>query len=365
MSVPHQWGSQVIERYPHEAVAQAVAALFRTVGTPEAEAALTAEHLVTSSLMGCDSHGIIRVPEYLRMVAEGTIAPGAAVIAEARAAGCAQVDCGLNFGPVGAVRAMEVAIALARECGVASVTTRRCNHVARLGAYVQQAAESGFVALATCNSPISGHHVVPWGGLQGRLATNPIAYAAPTTGDPLVADFATSVAPEGKVRWYRNAGLPLPDGWVQDSEGNPSNDPRAFYGPPRGGLLPFGGAAGHKGFALGLLVEILGSALAGLSPTDPSIVGNGVCFVVIDPARFVPDGHFPLLMSEMVSYIKSSPPSRPGGEVLVPGELEFRTLRMRRKEGIPIDAETWKDLCTHAARLGNDWEAMVTTDQVG
>src|SRR5262249_51697384 len=158
--------------------------------------------------------------------------------------------------------------------GVACVTTRRCNHVSRLGAYVQQAAGRGLVALATCNAPVGGHFVVPWGGTQGRLGTNPFAYAAPTGGDPVVADFATSVAPEGKVRWYRNSGLPLPDGWVQDAEGHPSNDPRAFYGPPRGGLLPLGGPAGHKGFALSLLVEILGSALAGLASTDPSTVGN-------------------------------------------------------------------------------------------
>jgi uncharacterized oxidoreductase len=297
------------------------------------------------------------------MVAEGTIVPGGKVTIGRRTATTAQVDCGLNFGPVGATRAMDVAIELAQESGVACVTTRRCNHVARLGAYVQQAAERGMVALATCNAPISGHFVVPWGGTQGRLATNPIAYAAPTGGDPIVADFATSVAPEGKVRWYRNSGLPLPDGWVQDAGGHPTNDPKALYGPPRGGLLPLGGPAGHKGFALSLLVEILGSALAGFASTDASLGGNGVCFVAIDPRSFVPLDRFRALMDEMVAYVKSSPAAHPGAEVLMPGELEFRTLQTRRAEGIPIDGETWSALCEYAERLGTDWEALVGGDE--
>src|SRR5207244_6782686 len=167
------------------------------------------------------------------------------------------------------------------------VITRRCNHVARLGAYVQAAAERNFIALATCNSPVHGHFVLPWGGRQPRLATNPLAYAVPASGDPIVADFSTSVVPEGKVRVYRNEGKQLPPGWAVDASGRPTTDPAAFYGPPRGSLLPLGGPAGHKGFALGLLVELLGSALAGVGPTDPNAGGNGVCCQVIDPTTFV------------------------------------------------------------------------------
>ncbi|GIT30031.1 MAG: hypothetical protein Ct9H300mP1_20770 [Planctomycetaceae bacterium] len=106
------------------------------------------------------------------------------------------------------------------------------------GAYVQLAADRGLVALATCNSPIHGHFVLPAGGRQGRLATNPIAYAFPTDGDPILADFSTSVTPEGKIRVYRNRGESLPEGWVQDAEGQPTTDPDRFYGPPRGGILP-------------------------------------------------------------------------------------------------------------------------------
>ena len=117
---------------------------------------------------------------------------------------------------------------------------------------------------------------MPYGGKEGRLATNPIAYAIPAGSEPLVSDFSTSVAPEGKIRFYRNEEKTLPDGWILDAKGQPTNDPNAFYGPPRGGILPFGGTVAHKGFALSLLVEILGAALAGVSSTDTDTFGNGV-----------------------------------------------------------------------------------------
>ncbi len=240
--------------------------------------------------------------------------------------------------------------------------TRRCNHVGRLGAWVQLAADEGMLALATCNSPIHGHQVLPWGGRDGRLGTNPIAYAVPTGGDPVVADFATSVAPEGKIRFYRNEGKAVPDGWILDADGNATNDPNAFYGPPRGGILPLGAAAGHKGFALGLLVEILGSALAGISSRDPQVFGNGVCFIVVDPSAFCPLDEFRRLMDETVAYIKSSRPAPGFEEVLVPGELEFRTLRQRQNDGIPVDAATLEAMREHGARLGVDVDGLLNPE---
>jgi uncharacterized oxidoreductase len=328
------------------------ASLFEGAGAPTGEALLTAEHLVTSSLMGVDSHGVLRIPEYLDMVSGGVITPGAAVRLEATSATTAVAHCGRNFGQVGATRAAEAAVRIAREHKVACVQTRDCNHVGRLGAYVQMAASHGFIALATCNSPLLGHFVLPWGGGEGRLATNPMAYAVPTRGDPILMDISTSVVPEGKVRWHRNQGRPLPEGCIVDASGRPTTDPGAFYGPPRGGILPLGGPVGYKGFALSLLVEILGSALAGIPTTDPTAFGNGVCLVVLDPSVFCPLDRFKELIDGLIAYIKSSPPAPGFEEVLVPGEPEFRTLRRRSKEGIPLDDVTWKAVNQHAQRLG-------------
>ncbi len=348
--------------YRPEPVSRLGIALFTAAGAGEHEAVATVESLVTSSLMGHGSHGVIRIPEYLGFVADGSIVVDAPFAVERTGPTTAVVDCHHGFGAVGAEKAVREGIAIAREQRTACVITRRCNHVGRLGAWVQLAADQGMLALSTCHSPIHGHQVLPWGGRDGRLGTNPIAYAVPTGGDPVVADFATSVAPEGKIRFYRNEGKVVPDGWILDADGNATNDPNAFYGPPRGGILPLGGAAGHKGFALGLLVEILGSALAGIRSQDPRVFGNGVCFLVVDPSAFCPLDEFRRLMDETVAYIKSSRPAPGFEEVLVPGELEFRTLRQRQHDGIPVDAPTLEAMREHGARLGVDVDGFLNPE---
>jgi len=342
-------------------IARIGSVLFEATGAPSEHARVVAHELATSSAMGHDSHGAIRIPEYVELVARGTIIPGADFRVERTHGGTAVVDCGHNYGAVGARFAMATAIELARRHKVACVVTRRCNHVGRVGAYVQQAAENGLIAIATCNSSVHGHFVLPWGGTLGRLGTNPIAYAVPTGGDPIVADISTCVAPEGKIRVYKNQGKALPEGWIVDAQGRSTTDPAAFYGPPLGAILPLGGPAGHKGYALGLLVEILGSALAGLAATDPSKVGNGLCFLVVDPGAFCPVELFRSLVDSTVAYMKSSKPDDVGGEVLVPGEIEFRTRRRRMVEGIPVDDPTWEAIHQSARQLHVDLGSLLTS----
>ncbi|MCH2202841.1 MAG: Ldh family oxidoreductase [Fuerstiella sp.] len=340
--------------YRSENVSRAGLALFAAAGVDEAKSQATVGALVTSSLMGHDSHGVMRIPEYLGFVADGSIDIDAPVSVQQTGPTTAVVDCGQGFGAVGAERAVNEAVRMAREQRTACVITKRCNHIGRIGAWVQLAADSGMIALSTCNSPVYGHFVLPFGGREGRLATNPIAWAAPTGGDPIVADFSTSVAPEGKIRFHRNEGKSVPEGWILDADGNPTNDPNVFYGPPRGGILPLGAEVGHKGFALSLLVEVLGSALAGISCQDTEVFGNGVCFIVIDPSAFCPIDTFKQLMDETVAYMKSSPPAPGFDEVLVPGEIEFRARRKRETRGIPVDERTLKAFYTHADRLNVD-----------
>ena len=347
--------------YRPDLVAQTGVALFTAAGATPEEARSAIDALIVSSLMGHDSHGVIRIPEYLGYLAKGLIVPAAPITVERTGPGSAIVDCGFGFGAIGAERAILEGVSIAKEQRTATVITQRCNHVGRLGAWVQLAAEHEMVSIATCRSALYSHFVLPWGGREVRLATNPIAWAAPTTGDPIVADFATSVAAEGKVRFHRNEGKPVPDGWILDSAGNPSNDPNDFYGPPRGGILPLGGNAGHKGFALGLLVEILGGALAGLGCQDPEGFGNGVCFIVIDPSAFVPPDVFRRLMDETVAFMKSSPPVPGVDEVLVPGELEFRTMRKRRQLGIPIDDATLQVMQEEGRQLGVDVGSLLNS----
>ena len=345
--------------YRPQTVADLGVALFTAAGASEHVADATVKSLVTSSLMGHDSHGVLRIPEYLDAIVSGAIMVDAPIEVERTGPATAIVDCGQGLGAVGAEKVVQVAIEIARDQRTACVITRHCNHVGRLGAWVQMAADHGLVALASCSSPAHGHLVLPWGGREGRLSTNPIAYAIPTGGDPIVADFSTSVAPEGKLRFYRNQGKPVPDGWILDAEGKPTNDPNKFYGPPWGGILPLGGAAGHKGFALSLLVELLGGALAGVSRHDAIDWGNGVWFTAIDPAAFCPVADFRRLVDETIAYLKSSAPAPGFSEVLVPGELEFRTLRRREQAGIPVDPTTLEGLKRHGERLKIDFDRFL------
>ncbi len=326
--------------------------IFQACGAPANEACIVADHLVTASLMGYDTHGVIRIPQYVEDVGKGMIRPGAALSIEKETETTAVLDCGWNFGQIGGVNAIDLAIAKARRYHTATVVARRSNHAGRLGAYTQRAAENGLLAIGVCNSPRHGHFVIPWGGREGRLATNPVSFAAPNnSGPPILADFSTAEASEGAIRLRRNMSENLPDGWIVDAAGKESNDPNDFYGPPRGAILPFGGKRGYRGFALGLMVEILGGLLGGSSITAHQ-PGNGLAFVVIDVSAFVEPEQFAAMMHDLRDYIKSSPPAPGFDEVSLPGEPDFSRRERRMRDGIPIDDSTWQQICEAAGQVG-------------
>jgi len=329
--------------------------VFEASGAPPQEAAMVAGHLVTANLMGYDTHGIIRLPQYVEDVRKGVIRPGAPITIAKETETTALLDCGWNFGQVGALRAVECAIEKARRSYTATVVARHCNHVGRLGAYTSHAAEHGFLALGVCNSPRHGHFVVPWGGREARLATNPLSFAVPSKSGPVIlADFSTAEAAEGSLRLYRNQHRPLPDGWIRDAQGRPSNNPDDFYGPPRGSINPFGGARGYRGFALSLLVEILGGLLGG-SPITMHQPGNGFGLIVLNIEAFLPAADFDRMIDDLREYIKSSPPAPGFDEVCLPGEPDFRKHQQRSRDGIPIDETTWSQVVEAAAAAGVTW----------
>jgi hydroxycarboxylate dehydrogenase B len=327
-------------------------AVFEACGAPASDAAIVAEHLVNSNLCGVDSHGVIRVPQYVQEIREGSIVVGAPLEIRQETETTAIVDGGWNFGMVVAHRAMEIAIEKARRYRTACVVTQRCGHAGRLGSYCEFAAEKGFFSFGVCNSPIHGHFVLPFGGREPRLATNPIAFGFPSSfGHPLIADFSTAATPEGKLRVYRDQGKPLPPDWILDHQGRPSTNANDFYGPPRGAILPFGGSAGYRSYALSLLVEILGGTLAGLRITKDQ-PGNGVSFIVVDVSAFMPREQFDDAMNELRDYMKSSAPAEGVREVMIPGEPEWRTRQERQKSGIELPDATWKEILRAAESLG-------------
>ena len=320
---------------------QVTAEIFTAATVPPDEAALMAQELVYANLMGVDSHGVIRIPQYIEAIKRGEIVPGAATTVVKESSTTALIEGGDNFGQVVAFRALEIALDKARTHNISCVLAHRCNHVGRLGAYPQKAAEQDMICLATATWPSHGHAVAPFGGREARLATNPIAYGVPAKAQPILSDFATSVMAEGKIRVLRNKGGRLPDQAVLNAEGKVTHDPNQFYGPPRGAILPFGGDVGYKGYALSLLVEILGGTLAGSLIDDETRLGNGLCLIVINPTAFTELGHFKTLMESLFSYMKATPPAEGFEEVFLPGELDFQTVARRQADGIQLDDTTW------------------------
>jgi uncharacterized oxidoreductase len=320
--------------------------LFRACGSPGDEARLVADELVDASLMGLDSHGVARFPLYVEQALDGTVRPGAPVRIVRETAGTAVVDCGGNFGMVGGRRMVEIVSARVKGTGIACAVSTHCNHVGRLGAYPQRLAEEGLFGFATVNSSRHGHFVSPWGGREGRLATNPLAWAAPAEGHPVVMDMSTSMIAEGKIRVLMQEGKEVPPGSILDAEGAPTTDPRRFYGPPRGTILPFGSPRlGYKGFGLSLMVEILGAALAGVPLDEPGATPsyvNGLFLMAVDPDAFGGRDRFRALLSELFRYVSSSPAAPGTGGVVLPGTLDFGTAERRRREGIPVAPETWR-----------------------
>jgi uncharacterized oxidoreductase len=326
--------------------------IFAALGVPEADAAWTAKLLVRANLRGHDSHGVIRVPQYVGSIRKGETRPRPAMRLLHETPTTAILDGDLGLGQVVARRAAEVALDKAARLGLAAVGIRRSNHIGRLADYVEMAAERGFVGLIWANAP-TAHSVVPHGGLDRRLSTNPLAVAVPGPGGTVAisVDMATSIVAEGKVRVKRNRKEALPAGWAIDGGGRPVTDAEVFYGPPRAGLLPTGA---HKGTALGLIVEVLGGILSGEGAigerTGP--VHNGTFLLLIEVARFLPLVDFTGQVTDLVQWVKSAAPAPGVTEVLVPGDPEARSEAHRRAHGIPVEAETWRQIEEIAAELG-------------
>jgi uncharacterized oxidoreductase len=332
----------------HELAARVFAAL----GAPEPDARWIATLLVRANLRGHDSHGVIRIPQYVASVRRGETNPRPEITTSQETPTTAVVDGDLGFGQVVARRATEVALDRAAVHGLGGVGVRRSNHVGRLADYVEMAAERGYVGLMWTNAA-TAVSVVPHGGVERRLSTNPLAIAVPgpNGGVALSVDMATSIVAEGKVRVKRNRKEPLPVGWAIDGKGEPVTDSTAFYGPPRAGLLPM---AAHKGTALGLVVEVMAGILSGAgaigAATGPVL--NGSFILLVDVARFLPLDSFTRQVSDLVAWVKSSAPAAGVAGVLVPGEPEARMERERGAHGVPVEDETWSQIETIAAELG-------------
>lgn len=326
--------------------------IFQAITVPPAGAAWMAQLLVRANLRGHDSHGVIRVPQYVASWKKGEADPTADPVVVQDGPATALIDGKRGFGQIVARRGMEVAMEKAAAIGLSAVGVFNSNHIGRLADYTEMASERNMLALLAVNAGGAGQRMAPWGGRAPRLSTNPIAFACPTGRKvPISFDVATTVAAEGKVRVKRNRKEAIPPGWCLDAQGNPTTDANAIYGNPPGTILPVGG---HKGYSLALMIEILAGIVArgGYSRENPGPVLNGMFMVVVDLQRFVEPGTFRTEVDDLIRYLKTSPTVPGVDQILTPGEPEAITEAKRRGAGIFVEEQTWGQIEGVARELG-------------
>ena len=336
--------------------------IFEAIGTPSHEAKVVAEHLARANLYGVDSHGIIRILQYVNLIKRGKIKPGARIQVVEKTVSTAIVDGNHNFGQVSGKKAMEIAVKKAKSTGIGMVTLCNVYHTGRVGEYTEIALEYDMVGIAFGGGSKNPHVVAP-GGITRVLGTNPIAISIPSCEErPFLLDMATSVVAGGKISYYLNEGKQVPDGWILDSEGGPTTNPADFRPPlknmgegmimkKRGSLLPFGD---YKGFNLGIFVQILGGFLA---ESGQSLRG-GFIFIAIDIAKFRPVKDFKKNVDQLIRTIKNSKKRQGVKEILIAGDPELNIFEKRIKDGIYIGDKTWGEVREAAKIVGVEIESI-------
>ena len=324
-------------------------------GATAHEAEIVGASLIDANMKGYDSHGVMRIPFYLDMLAAGDIVSGASLETINETDTHLAADANWGFGRVQCGELCDRLIAKASTCGVAVGTLRNCSHVGRLGEYSEIAASHQLVSLAMVNTHGAARRVAPPGGRAPRLGTNPLAMGVPAGDAPLILDFSTSVTAEGKVRVKSIAGETCPEGWLLDSDGNPTTDPDDLYTDPPGSILPMGGPQAYKGFGLSLMIDIFSGALSGglcarETPITPK--GNCVFVMMINPATLGGMEAFEREVRQLIDFVRGCPTAPGTDEILLPGDPERRTVARNTSEGLCLDDENWQKLVDLATTLG-------------
>lgn len=325
---------------------------------------LAADVLLKSDLRGIDSHGVARLKGYVRLWEKKRIntSPDIKIVHETPTTATVDGDAGL--GLIVAPFAMQVAISKAEQYGSGWVSVRNSNHFGIAGYHALMAVEKDMIGFAMTNaSPL----VSPTYSSERLLGTNPMCYAFPAGKyPPVIVDMATSAAANGKLEIAQRLGKQVPEGWIQDKQGNSTTDPHALK--TGGALLPLGSDAehgSHKGFGLGATVDILSAVLSGANygpwvppfvafldpPTDP--VGSGIGHFVgaMRVDGFRPVDEFKSHLDNWIERFKSSATIDPDQKVIIPGEPETEAEKDRKVNGIPLVDAVVKDLNELAERF--------------
>ena len=333
-----------------------VQSLVEAVGTSSDNAKVVTRLIVGSHLAGHDSHGVQHLPRYLEEAQNGLIVPGAEPEVVSDSPSAALVRGNWGWGHVTADYVMRLGVEKAAATGIAMVSAVECNHIGRLGDYVEEAAAKGFIGILTSGGNAEElATAAPFGGTKAVLAPNPIAMAFPAdTEHPVLVDFATTIVAGGKLALAKAKGAEVPLGWIIDKRGTPTTDPNDYY--DGGALLPFGE---HKGFGVMVAAEILGRILSGADDHSHTEHGGtyfkhcGITFVAIRANLF--DSSFAARTNELAHRVRAVPPQPEVAAVMMPGDYEFNARVDRVRNGrIEIPESTWDEVVAAARHLGRE-----------
>ena len=346
--------------------------VFQQMDVPDEDARITAGVLVAADLRGVDSHGVARLRRYKDGLRDGVMFAHPEVQVVTETPSTALIDAGAGLGQPVSYRAMERAIQKAQDVGTGFVTVRNSNHYGIAGYYAMMALEQDCIGISMTNAAVL---VTPTFGRDAMLGTNPIAVAAPAGEErPFVLDMATSTVPRGKLEVYNRLEKPIPLGWVTDETGTPTDDAGGvlenFKKRAGGGLLPLGGAGevlgGHKGYGLGLWVDIFCAALSGAAYSNlvypkapdgkplPSNIGHFFGAWRVDAFR--PADEFKAAMDDLQRRLKSAPKADGQTRIYIHGEKEYEEAERRSRGGIPLNPKVAADLRAIGREVGVEYD---------
>jgi LDH2 family malate/lactate/ureidoglycolate dehydrogenase len=343
----------MIARYAAQDLHNFALALLERAGLDAPLARDVAEILVEGDLLGHDTHGLALLAGYLGELDKGSMTKrGTYELVNARTA--VETWDGRRLpGPWLTLRAIDKAIAMARNCGSGTVAIRRSHHIACLAAYLPRVTERGLMIVIACSDPNSAS-VAPHGGTRAVFTPDPLALGFPTAGEPVLVDISASLTTNGMTARLHRQGKTLAQPWLLDAAGNASADPAVLFTNPPGTILPLGGLdAGHKGYGLALLVESLTGGLAGFGRADPKEGwGATVTVQVLDPEAFGSRAQFERQMEAIATQCRGNPPRAGFDRVRLPGERGLARRREQLAAGVALNQEILPTLAPWAERLG-------------
>ena len=340
-------------RYDYHTLLAFAQQLTTKAGLPAERAAVVAEVLLEADLMGHTTHGLSQLAGTLKNIETGAVRKEGEpqVIADSGAA--VVWDAASLPGTWLLSKAIGEACQRARSIPVVTYVIRRAANIACLGAYLRKATDQGMV-MWIMNSDPAMRTVAPAGSIDPQLAPNPLAFGYPTETEPVLIDISTSPVANGWIRRWSAEGTKLPEAWLQDAAGNLSDNPATLFGNPPGSMLPLGGTVlGHKGFGLGLIVEILTAGLAGTGRANPQAASGGtpVFLQVINPEHFSGSAALKAEASWLADACRKSRP-RPGqAAVRMPGDTANALRTKQVQGGVTLHPSIMPELAKWAQKL--------------